>query len=126
MKKISIIFIIFASFAACKGTKEVSGKTLSAKAQLITGEFLFWNNAAVLKTDTELYGVVIDEKMRELDSRCKPLKNDEFDMMAVTIKGIITKNPQPESWEEIVQIKEVISVSKPKNKEDSDTIIKNK
>jgi len=125
MKKISILFIIFVSFAACKGAKEVVGKT-DAEAQLITGEFLFWNNAAVLKTDTELYGIVIDEKMRELDSQCKPLQNDEFDMMVVTIKGIIKKNPQPESWEEIVQIKEIISVSKPKNKEDSDSIIKNK
>lgn len=125
MKKISILFVIFASFAACKGAMEATGKP-NTEAELITGEFLFWNNAAVLKTDTELYGIVIDEKMRELDSQCKPLQNDEFDMMIVTIKGIIKKNPQPESWEEIVQIKEIISVSKPQNKEDSNSIIKNK
>lgn len=125
MKKTALLFILLLSFTACKETVTHSTKA-TAKEEVIEGEFLYWNNAAVLKTKTDLYGVVIDEKMHELDKNCKPLKKDDYDMIPVTIKGIVKKNPLPKSWAEVIQIKEIISVAKPKEKENSTIQIKNK
>ena len=125
MKKTALLFILLLSFTACKETVTRITNT-TAKEEVIEGEFLYWNNAAVLKTNTELYGIVIDEKMHELDEICKPLKKDEYDMIPVTIKGIVKKNPLPKSWAELIQIKEIISVSKPKEKENPTLQIKNK
>lgn len=125
MKKIHLLFIVLLSFTACKELANRSTRPV-AEETIITGEFLYWNNAAVLKTDTEIYGVVIDKKMHELDSRCKPLKKDQYDMIPVTLKAIIKKNPLPERWEAVIEIKEILSVSKPPEKEDSEIRIKNK
>lgn len=125
MKKTALFFILLLSFTACKEMVTHSTNA-TAKEEVIEGEFLYWNNAAVLKTKTELYGIVIDEKMHELDKSCKPLKKDEYDMIPVTIKGIVKKNPLPKSWAEVIEIKEIISVAKPKEKENSTLQIKNK
>ena len=109
MKTISVLFSILIALTSCKGALIPSGN--ADEESIITGEFLFWNNAAVLKTDTEIYGVALDEKMYELDNKCKPLKKDEFDMIPVTIRGTIRKNLQSDGWKEIIQIKEIVSVS---------------
>lgn len=125
MKNTALIFILLLAFTGCKELSKHSTQE-AAKAEMISGEFLFWNNAAVLKTESEIYGVVVDEKMHELDRKCKPLQKDEYDMMRVTVKGIIRKNPLPKSWAEVIQIKEIVSVSRPQEKENTDIIIKNK
>jgi hypothetical protein len=132
MKKITVIFILFLSFMACKGLlhrktsstlKEDSAITVNLKT--ITGEFLYIDNAAVLKTNVDIYGVVIDEKLHELNSKCNPLKEDKYDMVLVTIKGVIIKNPQPDGWKEIIEIKDILSVKKLNNEEELEIIIKN-
>ena len=111
MKKTSLFLMMFLALTACKELSKRSTQE-AAGGEVISGEFLFWNNAAVLKTDTDIYGVVIDEKMYELDNKCKPFKKDEYDMLPVTIKGVIRKNPVSDSWAEVIEVKAVISVSK--------------
>ena len=39
------------------------------KAESITGEFLFYDNNAVLNTGSEIYGVVVDHKLHELHAQ---------------------------------------------------------
>ncbi len=38
----------------------------------MTGDFIYYADAAVLQTPKEIYGVVIDDKMHELENVVKP------------------------------------------------------
>ena len=49
---------------------------------------------------------------RKLAKQVAPVKNDEFDMVEVVVKGVV--NPKPagdDGWNEILTIKEIVSVS---------------
>ncbi len=81
-------------------------------SNLIRGEFILIDDAAVIKGKDFIYGVVIDEKTRELAQQVAPLQREEYDMVPVVIKGIVKPNPE-QGWEEIVEIKEIIGVSAP-------------
>ena len=78
------------------------------------GEFLFLADAAVLNTGTEIYGVIIDEKMHELHEYCLPLKRDDYDMVPVYIKGMVQqKPPGEEGWEKRIKITSIDSLINP-------------
>jgi hypothetical protein len=78
------------------------------------GEFLYLADAAVLNTGTEIYGVIIDEKMHELDDLCVPLKRDDYDMIPVYIKGKVEKkDPNEEGWENLIRITSIDSLVNP-------------
>ena len=91
-------------FAAC---------TTQPKSELenLTGEFLFYNNAAVLNTGTEIYGVVIDDKLHELHAQALTVQKDSFDMVQVYIKGVISENNDEEGWPQVVAVKVIDSVA---------------
>jgi hypothetical protein len=80
------------------------------------GEFLYLADAAVLNTGTEIYGVVIDEKMQELHKLCTPIKRDEYDMISVYIKGIVEDNTAEEGWEKLIRITDIDSLVNPVDK----------
>jgi hypothetical protein len=121
MKKTRFAALILVLFAACKGAYNSTNATA---VQTLSGEFLYADNAAVLRTDADIYGVVANEKMQELSQKSETLKADKYDMVWVTVKGIIRKNPQPGGWSEIVEIKNILSVEKSEERE-SEIIIKN-
>ncbi len=78
------------------------------------GEFLYLADAAVLNTGTEIYGVIVDEKMHELHDLCSSLKRDEYDMIPVYVKGKIEhKNPDEEGWEKRITITTIDSLVNP-------------
>jgi len=78
------------------------------------GEFLYLADAAVLNTGTEIYGVIIDEKMHELHDLCAPLKRDDFDMIPVYIKGKVeNKDPDQEGWDKRIKITSIDSLVNP-------------
>lgn len=124
MKKIFIILILITAFIACKNnTKsestdqatEISGEERTAKQSdgltLLKGEFIYYSDAAVLQTHRQMYGVVIDEKMHELDDLAKAFKNEVTDFVQVEIRGRITPKPEnEEGWDYRVEIKEILNV----------------
>ncbi|MBT8259389.1 MAG: hypothetical protein KJO49_13000 [Bacteroidia bacterium] len=86
---------------------------------LLKGEFLYYADAAVLQTHREVYGVVVDEKMHELDDMTKAFKTEITDMVPVEIRGKIIQKPEgEEGWPFRVEIKEILKVSKPKDNSD--------
>ena len=91
-------------FAACT-------TQLKSELENLTGEFLFYNNAAVLNTGTEIYGVVIDDKLHELHSQALTVQKDSFDMVQVYIKGVISENNDEEGWPQVVAVKVIDSVA---------------
>ena len=90
----------------------VAACTTQPKSEVksLTGEFLYYDNAAVLNTGSEIYGVVVDDKLHELHSQALTVQKDSFDMVQVYIKGVISKNPNEEGWPQIVTVNKIDSV----------------
>lgn len=107
MNKFLILMLSVVVLTACKNNEKESTEVVEIKA-----DFIYFDDAAVLKGNDFIYGVKLDDKAKELAEKVKPVKKDEFDMVAVTIKGTINqKQGNQEGWEEIVTIQEIISVS---------------
>ncbi len=113
MKKIVLLAVIGLMIFSCKNTEET--KENATDNQNLTeyqGEFIFTNNAAVLKGSNFIYGVAIDDMAKELAKKVAPVKRDEFDMVPVIVKGTLAnKEEGAEGWDEILTISEIVSVS---------------
>ncbi len=105
MKQSSILILLIFTLFSCKSEKKDD-------AQLIRGEFILTDEAAVIKGTDFIYGVVIDELTQELAEKVAPLQREKYDMVPVVVMGTIKPN-KAEGWEEIVEIKEIIGVSPP-------------
>jgi hypothetical protein len=116
MKKIVFITLVLTAFISCKN--ETKSKELDSanneELTLLKGEFIYYADAAILQTATEIYGVVIDAKMHELDKQAQVYKKESTDMVPVEIKGKVVPKPEnEEGWPFRVEIKDIIKVSKP-------------
>jgi len=131
MKKLLLCFLVLTAFIRCKNEAKTNQKEEILTADtpektakqddgltLLKGEFIYYADAAVLQTDTEIYGVVIDEKMHELDRQVQMYKKEATSMVPVEIRGkIIPKPENEEGWPFRVEIKEIIKFSKPKSED---------
>jgi len=124
MKKILLSLFVITAFLSCKDdskkenelTKENTLEVNDAANEgltTLTGNFVYYADGAVLQTKSELYGVIINEKMHELDNQAQPFKDEPTDLVGVTIKVKISKKPaDEEGWENRVEIIEILNVSK--------------
>lgn len=88
-----------------KTAKQEDGLTL------FNGEFIFYEDAAVLQTGHEVYGVKIDDKMHELYQQGTPFRKEPTDGVRALVRGEIIPLPEgKEGWPFSIQIKEIISV----------------
>ncbi len=124
MKKITLILFAITVFTACKNdiknkTEELpkgiatKDKTARQNDGLITmkGDYIFYKDAAVLQTKSEIYGVVINDLAIELNNKAKAFQEENTDMVAVTIRCKKSKKPEnEEGWEYRVEIKEILKV----------------
>ena len=138
MRKLSIVICVFV-LLACKNeakstendtqmepveSTETKGRTAkqSDGLTLLKGDFLYMADAAVLQTHREIYAVVIDDKMHELNNKVKKYKKEDTDMVPVEIRGEIKPKPEgEEGWDYRVSIKEILNVLPP-NEKDGDVI----
>ena len=75
-----------------------------------------------MQTHREMYAVVLDEKMHELDEMAKAFKKEPTDFVQVEIRGKITPKPDnEEGWPYRVEIKEILNV---KAAEESSEVVK--
>lgn len=138
MKKLAFLLLIMIVVTACKNdTKSENTPTATesidvdsperTKKQsdgltLLKGEFVYYADAAVLQTHREVYGVIIDEKMHELDDFAKKYKKEATDYVTVEIRGKITPKPaNEEGWPYRVAIKEILNVT-PSNPESNNVV----
>ena len=135
MKKIIFLLLITIVFVSCKNDSKTNteketitadGPEKTAKQSdgltLLKGDFIYFADAAVLQTHREVYGVIIDEKMHELNNQVQQYKNEITDMVPVEIRGKITPKPEnEEGWPYRIEIKEILNVSKP-NPQDNEVI----
>ena len=79
------------------------------------GEYFYSDDAIVLKGSHFIYAVTRDEMAKKLGETIASIKQDEYDLVPVVVKGFVEKNPAFERgekvWEEIITIKEIVSVS---------------
>ncbi|MGJ8683121.1 MAG: component of SufBCD complex [Nonlabens sp.] len=120
MKRILVLCFIAIATIACKNQENPADvaegtATVAEDKNTFKGEFIYLADAAVLTTKNEIYAVRIDDKMKELNDLAVPLKQTEFDMVNVIIKGEVVPNPLKqetgEGWNEMVIIKEILEVT---------------
>lgn len=131
MKNIFSIVLILTVFLSCKNEKkaETTEESISLENSertakqsdgltLLKGDFIYYADAAVLQTHAEIYGVVIDKNMHELDKQVQPYKSEDTDMVPVEIRGKISAKPEnEEGWPFRVEVKEILNVYKPEAKD---------
>jgi hypothetical protein len=115
MKKVFLLLALCTAFISCKNSEENksdSSEVAAENLKVYRGEYLFLKDGAVLKGDSFIYGVTIDETAKALAERVKPVKKDSFDMVPVFVRGVVNPKPEgTEGWDEIITIKEIISIS---------------
>ena len=135
MKKILILILSLSAFASCKNdvkslnsedtiVRESEEKTAkqSDGLTLLKGEFVYYNGAAVLQTNSEIYGVLITNKLEELQKQAEKYKSEPTDMVQVEIRGKITNQKDEKIlWENKVEVVEILDV-KPGSKEENKVI----
>ena len=135
MKKIILFSLVIIAIVSCKkdakSVNQVDSITADSPEKtakqsdgltLLKGDFIYFADAAVLQTHADVYGVVIDTKMHELNKQVQQYKTEDTDMVPVEIRGkIIPKPENEEGWPFRVEIKEILSISKP-NPEDNNVV----
>ena len=132
MKKVLILIVSLSAFISCKkdvksqnseetiinGSEERTAKQ-SDGLTLLKGEFVYYDGAAVLQTNSEIYGVLITDKLEELQKQAEKHKSEPTDMVQVEIRGKITNQKDEKIlWENKVEIIEILDV-KPVSKEEN-------
>lgn len=116
MKKLLALLVITATFISCKNdkkTEESESMETSADIVEVAGSFIYYADAAVFQTNSELYGVVANEKLEDLILQSETLKNEPTDEVAVVLKVKKSKKPEAEEgWENRIEIIQIIKVSK--------------
>ena len=126
MKNIAFLLVILMVFTGCKSDKKSENTSEQVEVQegktakqsdglvLLKGEFVYYADAAVLQTNSSsIYGVIINEKMHELDNLAQQYKSEPTDYVSVEIRGeIIPKPENEEGWPYRINIKEILKVSK--------------
>lgn len=127
MKKLSTLLLLTILMIGCKNEEKkktnIEDQENKNEAVQMTGNFIYYADAAVFQTKSELYGVVDNEQTMDLIVQAEPLKNEPTDEVVATLKVKVTKKPEnEEGWENRIEIIEIIKVSKA-NQNDN-TIIK--
>ena len=116
MKKYRILILIALFSLSCdkKQNKVVSNEVVETKNNdqiILSGDYVFYNNAAVLQTNKNVYGIVINEKVNELNQKLTSIKKDEFDFIPVILKGKLqNKKEDEEGWSVKLEITEIVEI----------------
>jgi hypothetical protein len=116
MKKL-LLFVFVISALGCKKNSKNSNETID-DSKIITGNYIYFEDAAVLQNDIEIYGVILNDLAKELNEKAAPLKTNNTDMVRVKVRGTIsTKEDSKILWEKKLEIVEIISISPGKETE---------
>ena len=117
MKNIFLLLMLSVTLFSCKNSEEKNQETDAAVEAAVTykvyqGEFIYTEEAAVLKGNNFIYGVTLDETAKELAKKVAAVKAEDYDMVPVIVRGEVTKKQKgTEGWDEIITIKEIVNVS---------------
>ena len=116
MKKIVFLLFMSAAIFSCKDDKKVDASErddTSNPVTQVTGNFMYYDDAAVFQTKNELFGVVSNEKLEDLILQSETLKDEPSDEVTVILKVKKSKKPEnEEGWDNRIEIMEIVKVSK--------------
>lgn len=119
MKKLIVLLCVVTAFLSCKNDEKKETETqvveseVSTDDSIVTGSFMYYADAAVFQTRSELFGVIENEKLQDLILQAETLKNEASDEVAVTLKVKKSKKLEnEEGWDNRIEILEIIKVSK--------------
>ena len=111
MKRLILYTLIILSFG-CKNKPE--------NLTVLKGSYIFFEDAAVLQTPNEIYGVYLNDKALELNKLARSFKANPSDAIIAELKGIIsTEDHDTILWEKKFEIVEIISTSSKKETENT-------
>ena len=113
MKRLILYTLIVLNFGCKNKPKNLT---------VLKGSYIFFEDAAVLQTPNEIYGVYLNDKALELNKLTSSFKASPSDAIIVELKGIITTEDHHKIlWEKKFEIVEIISTSS--KKETKNTLI---
>ena len=111
-----LICIALISFSCDKkkDSRAVSTNIVETKNNdliIISGEYIFYNNAGVLQTNKNVYGIIVNDKVNELNQQLSTIKKDEYDFVPVVLKGHLrSKKEGEEGWSVKLEITEIVEI----------------
>ena len=112
-----LMFVFVITVLGCKNNSKTTTETTD-DTTIIKGNYIYFEDAAVLQNDVEIYGVYLNDLAKELNEKAAPLKTNETDMVNVEVRGIISSKEDPKIlWEKKLEIVEIISISAAKETE---------
>lgn len=119
MKKIILLLMLSAAVFSCKNSEEKNTEETTTEnienaenLKAYKGDFIDSNGALVLMGTNFIYGVKRDSISEELSKQVATIKKNDFDMVGVIVRGVVSKNTNSDSeWEEVITIKEIMRVS---------------
>ncbi|MFD2822735.1 hypothetical protein ACFS5M_03580 [Lacinutrix iliipiscaria] len=128
MKKLIFLLVLAVTFTSCKNEpKKESIETNDGRTEkqsdgltLLKGEFVYYSDAAVLQTNSQIYGVILNDKVDEINKQAIPFKKEDTDFVLVEVRGKIMPKPEgEEGWDNRIEIKEILNVSALKSEADN-------
>ena len=103
MKKIGLLLLLTLIFG-CKNSSD--------NLTTIKGSYIFFDDAAVLQTNNDVYGVFMNAKALELNKSAEQYSTTPSEIIYVELKGIVsTEEDDKIKWEKKFDIKEIVSIS---------------
>lgn len=119
MKKIILLLLLSAAVFSCKNSEEKNVEETTTEnlentenLKAYKGDFIDSNGALVLMGTNFIYGVKKDVLSEDLSKQVAKVKKNDFDMVGVIVRGVVSKNTDSDSeWEEVITIKEIMRVN---------------
>ncbi len=118
MKKIILLLMLSSVVFSCKNSEEKNKETEETTTENVEnlkaykGDFIDSNGALVLMGSNFIYGVKRDALSEGLSKQVAKVKKNDFDMVGVIVRGVVSENTDNDSeWEEVITIKEIMKVN---------------
>lgn len=119
MKRIILLLMLSVAAFSCKNSEEKNTEEATTEnvenaenLKAYKGDFIDSNGALVLMGTNFIYGVKRDVLSEGLSKQVAAIKKNDFDMVGVIVRGVVSKNTDGDSeWEEVITIKEIMRVS---------------
>lgn len=119
IKLLSFLIFISVTILSCKSEADTEKESEKQNIEVVStlksfkGEFIHVDTAAVLKGRDFIYGVKMNEIAKDIIKQVDTIKQDEYDIVNIEVKGEIQPNDK-EGWEEIIVIESIEKVYPPK------------
>ena len=118
MKKIVLLLMFSTLIFSCKNSQEKNTENeetaieMPENAKTYQGDFINSDGAMVLMGPNFIYGVNRNQISEELSNQVEAIKENDYDMVGVVVRGVVSQNSNSGSeWEEEITINQIVRVN---------------